>query len=127
MWLRYKKAVKSTNGLIKHVNACKILVALPSHPFLKLKQALEYNNTSNPLNVLLDNNKKNLRLININEQKLATLSNSMSQNRLLSKLSSTFREVTFNKSEFLADILILKTKYKHPRSQKKDLYYRFND
>lgn len=47
---------------------------LQSCLFLKLKQALKYNNMSNDLNVLFTNNKKNIELANINNSKSATLS-----------------------------------------------------
>lgn len=72
MCLRYKKAIKSTNHLTRHVNACKILVALPSRLFLKLEQALEYNNIFHYLNVSSDNKKENFGLANIYKQKPAT-------------------------------------------------------
>lgn len=55
VYLKYEKAIKSTNSLTRHVNTCKILVVLSFHPLPKPKQALEYNNISNPLDVLSDN------------------------------------------------------------------------
>lgn len=74
---RCRKTVKSISSLTKYVNACKILVILPSRLFLKLEQALKYNNTSNLLDVPSNNNKENLELANKDKQKSATLSDFM--------------------------------------------------
>lgn len=49
----------------------------------------------------IGNNKENIRLADINEQRPAT-SNWAPQNKLLSKSSLTFREITFIKSKFQA-------------------------
>ena len=51
----------------------------------------------------------------------------MSQNKLLSKLFLTFKEITFSKSKFLIGILVLYTWDKHLEIQNKNLYYLFND
>lgn len=63
-----------------------------------------------------DNIKENFRSVNIDEQKSTTISGSMSQNKLLNKLFSTFKETTFSKSNFPADILVLETRSKHPKN-----------
>ena len=81
------------------------------------KHLLKYtNNTSNALDKYLDNNKKNIRQSNRNKQRLVTPSDFTPQNRLLNKSSSTFREVTFTKSKFLAGTLVSDTQYKYPRT-----------
>lgn len=51
----------------------------------------------------------------------------MPQNRLLSKLSSTFREITFSESEFLIGILVSNTWYKHSKTQNKNRFHPFNN
>lgn len=51
----------------------------------------------------------------------------MPQNGLLSESFSTFREMTFSKSEFPVGTLVLGIKYKHPRSQNNNPFYSFND
>ena len=73
----------------------------------------------------MNNDEKDIRPADIDKKMLAT-PNWTSQNSLLSKLSSTFREITFNKSEFSAGTLVLDTRYKHPRSQNNNLFYLFN-
>ena len=50
----------------------------------------------------------------------------MPQNRLLSESSSTFREMTFGKTEFSAGILISDIRYKHFKSQNNKPLYPFN-
>lgn len=127
MCLRNRKAIKFISSLTRYINACKISIALSSRTFLKSEQALEYNNIFILLNVPLDNKKENLEPANINKQKGAILSGSTPQNKLLNKLSLIFKKITFDKSKFLADIPVLETRYKHPKSQKKNLYYLFND
>lgn len=82
---------------------------------------------SNLLDVPSNNNKDNLGLVDIDKQKSATLLVSTSQNRLLSELFSTFRKITFSKSEFSTDSPVLETRYKYLESQKENLYYPFND
>lgn len=79
------------------------------------------------MDILSNINKNNLRLANIDEWKLAPLSCFMPQNGLLNKLFSSFKDVIFSKSEFLASTSISKTRYRHLGSQKKNLYYLFND
>lgn len=59
MYQRYGKAVKSTSGLTKHVNAFKIPITLPSCQPSKQVAILEYNIT-NSSNLSSDNNKKNI-------------------------------------------------------------------
>lgn len=71
------------------------------------------------MNVWSNNNKENIGLANINEQKLITLSSFISQNELLNKLSLIFKKITFSKSKFLIAILVLKTRYKHSKVKKK--------
>lgn len=51
----------------------------------------------------------------------------MPQNELLSKLSSTFKKMTFSKSEFPIGTSILNTSYVYPRSQNNNLFSSFND
>lgn len=67
MYPRYRKVVKSTSGLTEHFNVCKILIVLPycqtpSEP----EEVLEYN-TTNPPDLLSDNNKKNIRPTDIDK------------------------------------------------------------
>ena len=57
--LRYGKGVKSTSGLTRHVNAYKIPITLPSCQPLNLEPVLD-NNTTNPLDLLLDNNEEDI-------------------------------------------------------------------
>lgn len=56
---RYGKNVKSTGGLIKYINTCKIQIPPPSGQSLKLV-AISEDNMTNPLNLSLDNNKKDI-------------------------------------------------------------------
>lgn len=72
------------------------------------------------------NNKKDIKLADIDKQRLA-ISNWMPWNRLLSKLSSFFKKVIFDKSKFLTGTLVLDTQYKYFRSQNNNLFYFFND
>lgn len=74
----------------------------------------------------IDNDKENIRLAYIDKQRPA-IPNQTLQNRLLSKSSSTFKEVIFSKSQFSAGTLILNTRYKHPGNQNNNLFYPFND
>lgn len=122
-----KKAVKSTNSLIKYVHACKISIILSFCPFLNLEYTLKYKNIFNFLDMPLDNNEKNFRPANINKQKLVILSNFTLQNGLLIELSSILKKTTFSKSEFFQSISVLKTRYKYLESLKKNFYYSFND
>lgn len=46
---------------------------------------------------------------------------------MLSKSSSIFKEIIFNKSEFLTDILVLNTRYKHFKYKNNNLFYLFTD
>lgn len=73
IYLRYKKTIKFISGLIRYINAYKILIALPYCQLLiKLEQVFEYN-IINSLNLLWNNNKKDIREVDINKQKSATL------------------------------------------------------
>lgn len=74
----------------------------------------------------MNNNEKNIRLVNINKQRSTTL-NQISPNNLLSKLLSTFRKVMFDKSEFLANITVLDTKYVYSKSQNNKMFYYFHN
>lgn len=58
-YLRCGKNVKSTNNLIRYINIYKIPIILLSCQFLKLALILKYN-TIKDLDLLLDNNKKDL-------------------------------------------------------------------
>ena len=125
MYPRCGKGVKSTSGLTRHVNACKIPISLPCCQSSNPDPVLDYN-TINPLDLPSDNNKEgitpevsnhgdlegtkpanissneeDIRPADIDKQKPATL-NWTPQNELLSELSSTFREITFSESEFPA-------------------------
>lgn len=87
----------------------------------------ELNNNKKKIRLVdIDNNKKIIRLANIDKQKPAT-PNWTFQKRLLSELSSTFKEVTFSKSEFPASTFVLDTKYKYLESQNNNLFYFFNN
>ena len=46
---------------------------------------------------------------------------------MLSKLFSIIKEMTFNKSEFLANTPVLESRYKHFGSLNNNLFYYFND
>ena len=74
----------------------------------------------------IDNNKENIRLADINQQR-SKKPNLRPWNRLLSELSSTFREVTFSESKFQASTMVWNTQYKHYRSQNKNPFYPFHD
>lgn len=56
-----EKSVKSTNCLVKHINACKISITLLYYHLSNLIQILEYN-LINYVEFLSDNNKKNICL-----------------------------------------------------------------
>ena len=73
----------------------------------------------------MNNNEQDIRLVHIHKQRSA-IPNCTSQNGLLSKLSSTFKEVMFSESKLLAGTLVLDTRYKHPESQNNNLFYLFN-
>lgn len=57
----------SISTLTKKIKTYKIPVTLPFYQFLKPEWALKNNNISNLLNVLSDNNKKNLGVLNIDK------------------------------------------------------------
>ena len=146
---RCGKGIKSTSGLTKHINAYKIPISLPCRQLSNPDRILDYNMT-NLLDLPSDNNKKginpevsnhgdlkgtrpanigndkeDIRRADIDKQRPAT-PNWTPQNGLLSELSSTFREVTFSKSEFLASTPVSDTRYKHPESQNNNPFYFFN-
>lgn len=56
---RCGKGVKSTNGLIRYVNACKIPISLPYCQLSNPDPVLDYN-TTNSLDLPSDNNKKGI-------------------------------------------------------------------
>ncbi len=118
---RREKSVKSTSGLTKYVNACKIPIILPSCQLSTPAPILEYN-TTNHSNLPLDNfeknislgapnnkeeeirpadiisnNNKNSRPTDIDKQKPIT-PNLIPQNGLPRELSRNFKEVTFIES-----------------------------
>ncbi len=147
---RYGKSVKSTNGLIRHVNACKILVTLPnclpSTPVL----ILEYN-TTNHSDLLSgyfkedissgtsNNDKEEIRFADTigndyengksadRDDQKPTTSNWTPRNSLLSESSRIFREVTFGESEFPISTLLFDIRYVHPGSGSSNLFHPFND
>ena len=85
-----------------------------------------YGNSKKTRPTNIGNNKKDIKPADIDKQKLATL-NLIPWIKLLSELSSTFKEVTFSESEFLAGILVFDTQYKYPWSQNNNLFYLFNN
>ena len=74
----------------------------------------------------IDNDEEDIRPADLDKQRLA-IPNWRPQNRLLSELSSTFREVTFSESEFPAGTPVSDTQYEHPGSQNNNPFYPFND
>ena len=86
----------------------------------------EYNNSKRRIKLAdIDNNKKDIRLADIGNQKPAT-PNWIPRNKLPSELSSTFRELRFSESKFLAGISLSDTKYRHSGRQNNNLFYPFN-
>lgn len=67
-YLKCGKNVNSTSNLTRYINAYKIPIILQSCQFLKLVLILNYNIIKN-LNLLSDNNKKNLSLKILNNCK----------------------------------------------------------
>ena len=59
MCLRYGKGVKSTSGLTRHINVCKIPISLPCCQLSNPDLVLDYN-TTNPLDLPLDHNQKGI-------------------------------------------------------------------
>lgn len=110
--------------------------------FLKLELLLEnlplVNNIVDIRQVVLDNNRKVIRRADINnnnkdispgdinKQGLET-SNLILQNGLLSESFPMFREVIFSEFEFPISISVLKTRYKHLRSQNNNMFYLFSN
>lgn len=62
---RCGKVIKSTSGLSRHLNFCKILITLPSYQSSKLAELLKYHIT-NPPNLPSDNNKEDINLKTFN-------------------------------------------------------------
>ena len=73
----------------------------------------------------IDNGKEDIRSADIDKERLVT-PNQIFENGLLSESFSTFIEVMFSKSEFLAGTPVSNTRYKYPRSQNNNLSYLFN-
>ena len=92
---RCGKGVKSTSGLTRHVNACKIPITLPSCQPSTLAPILEYNTTNHPdlpsdnfeedispgasnngeeriRSADIDNDKEDIRQANLDKQRPAT-------------------------------------------------------
>ena len=65
---RCRKGVKSTSGLISHINTCKILITLPNCQLSNPKLMLDYN-TTNLLDLPSDKNKENISLETSNNGK----------------------------------------------------------
>ncbi len=136
---RCGKSVKSINGLTKHVNACKILVTLPSCQTFILAPILKYKMTNHPdllsdyfeedispeasnnheeeirLADIIGNDDKNSRPMDIDKQR-PTTPNWIPRNGLLSELSQNFREVIFSEFKFLVSTSVSDTSYVHLES-----------
>ncbi len=136
---RYGKNVKSTSGLTRHINACKIPLILPSCQTSTPAPILKYNTTNHsdlPSNYFEEdisprtsnnneveirpadtrnNDDKNSRAADIDKPRSKT-PNWTPRNRLLSELSWNSREVTFRESEFPVNTPILDTRYMHLES-----------
>ncbi len=147
---RCGKSVKSTSGLTRHVNTCKILVTLPSCQPSTPAPILEYNTINHPdlpsdyfeedisprasnndeeeirLADTMGNNDENSRPADIDKQR-PTTPNLISRNGLLRELSRNFREVTFSESKFPVGTPVLDTRYVHPRIRSNNPFYLFND
>ncbi len=147
---RCGKGVKSTSGLTRHVNSCKIPVTLPScQPFTPVP-ILEHN-TTNHLGLpsdyfeedispgvsnndeeeikpadTIDNDDENSRPADIDEQRPIT-PNWIPQNGLLSESSRNFREVMLCESEFPVGTPVSDTRYMHPGSRSNNPFYPFNN
>lgn len=104
---------------------------MPALPYRQNpEQLLEYTNNTSNANALdkhLDNNEEDIRQSDRDKQRSATLSDFTPQNKLLNKLSSTFKEITFSESKFSASTPILNTRYKHSGTQNKNRFHLFND
>lgn len=59
IYSKCEKSVISTNGLIRYINTCKIPNSLPYSQFSNPEPVLDYN-TTNFLDLPLDNNEKNI-------------------------------------------------------------------
>lgn len=75
----------------------------------------------------MDNNKEDIKPEAVIDKQRPAIPNQTSQNKLLNKLSSIFKERMFSKSEFLAGILVLDIRYKHLESHNNNPVYLFND
>ncbi len=147
---RCGKDIKSTSGLTRHVNTCKIPITLSSCQLSIPISILEYNTTNHPdlpsnnfeedvsLGTsnndeekikpvdITGNDDKNSRPTDIDKQR-PTTPNWTPWNGLLSKSSWNFREVMFSESEFPVDTPVLDTRYVHPENWSSNLFYPFND
>ena len=88
---------------------------MPSNYFEKDISLKASNNGKKKISGLKDRNKSRL-----------TTSNSRFQNRLLSKLSSNFREMTFNESKFPASTPVSDIQFECTCSQNNHPFYCFN-
>lgn len=146
---RYRKDVKSTSSLTRHINSCKISITLLSHHFSKAIAILEYNVTNSPdllsknneedisLRVSKNgeeeirsanttgNNDENIEPIDIDQQR-PTIPNSTPQNKLLGELSRNFKEITFGKPNFLVNISVFDIRFIYPESLNNNVFYPFN-
>ncbi len=75
---------------------------------------------------IISNDNKNSKPVDIDEE-TPIIPNWTTQNKLLSKLSQNFKEVTFSESKFLFSIPVLDTGYVHPGSQSSNPFYPFNN
>ena len=142
---RYGKDVKSTSGLTRYVNACKILITLPSCQPSKPTVILEDNITNCPdlpldkevINlgasnygkeeiIPINKNDDKIRPANIDQQRPIT-PNWIPQNGLLKELFRNFKEVSFSEFKFPISIPVSNTRYEHSESQNNNLFYLFND
>ena len=73
----------------------------------------------------IDNDEQDMRQADIDKQR-PTTPNWTPWNGLLNESSLTFREMMFSKSEFLAGIPVLDTRYEHSGSQNNNPFYPFN-
>ena len=98
----------------------------PNLPLDKKNISLKALNHGKEIIKPAGNNNEDIKLANIHQLKPIT-PNWTCQNRLLSKLSRNFREITLSKSKFPVNTPVLDTRYKHPRCQNNNTFYLFND
>lgn len=124
--------------MTKYIKAYNIPIFLLCCQSLNSKLLLD-KNTINFLNLPLDNNKQNIKLVILNNdkeeirsadidkykknikssiinKKKLVISNWIFWNKLISEFFSTFKKMTFNKSNFQANTPVWKIRYKHPKS-----------